>query len=351
VALALLAAGVLLAHALVLGAGWPRDAAPSPPPARALTVRQVAPAAVPLAAPQVPAVLAAVPEAPARRRPPAPLATPAVAPAAEAAPPPDAPALATEAPMPALPSAPLAAPAEMAEPPPLLAVAASLPTQVPGADTAPPTYRTRVPPSAVLQYELRRGALTGAGELRWQRSADAYELSIEGSVFGLTVLSQTSRGGFDAAGLAPVRFVDRRRGRELRAANFQRDRGLITYSGSEARYPLVAGAQDRLSWMIQLAAIVDAEPARFRPGAEVEMAVSGSRGDTDVWTFAVAGVEAIDLAGGGRVERALALRREPRKPFDTHVDVWLDPGRHHLPVRIRLSNDRGAEALEFVLRP
>ena len=37
--------------------------------------------------------------------------------------------------------------------------------------------------------------------------------------------------------------------------------------------------------------------------------------------------------------------------IDTRVEVWLDPGRHHLPVRIRLSNERGGEALDFVLRP
>ena len=150
--------------------------------------------------------------------------------------------------------------------------------------------------------------------------------------------------------MAPLRFVDRRRGRDLRAANFQRDRGLITYSGSSAQYPLPAGAQDRLSWMVQLAAIVEAEPARFRPGEQVEMAVSGSRGDTDVWTFTVSGREAVDIAGA-RLERSLALRREPRKPYDTRVEVWLDPARHHLPARIRLSSERGAEALDFVLKP
>ena len=102
--------------------------------------------------------------------------------------------------------------------------------------------------------------------------------------------------------------------------------------------------------MVQLAAIVEAEPARFRPGEQVEMAVSGSRGDTDVWTFTVSGREAVDIAGA-RLERSLALRREPRKPYDTRVEVWLDPARHHLPARIRLSSERGAEALDFVLKP
>ena len=102
--------------------------------------------------------------------------------------------------------------------------------------------------------------------------------------------------------------------------------------------------------MVQLGAIVDADAARFRTGEQVEMAVSGSRGDTDVWTFTVTGHEAVELAGT-RLDRALVLKREPRKPYDTRVEVWLDPGRHHLPARIRLSSERGGEALDFLLRP
>jgi hypothetical protein len=36
------------------------------------------------------------------------------------------------------------------------------------------------------------------------------------------------------------------------------------------------------------------------------------------------------------VPDALHLRREPRRLYDTTVDVWLDPARQHLPVRARL---------------
>ncbi len=45
------------------------------------------------------------------------------------------------------------------------------------------------------------------------------------------------------------------------------------------------GTQDRLSWMLQLAAIVEAAPERHGPGARVSMFVVGARGDADVWTF------------------------------------------------------------------
>lgn len=368
--LATLVLAVLGVHGLLLAgcsagwsAGWSAQATPA---ARVLSVRHIVqpveapPAAAPLApAPATnvatfaatdaaTAPLAPRPPAATRRSPP-PHAAAAVDPS---------PVAATAAEWPAPPAAPAAAPtpidpptlAAPEEPPLQLAAATTASPSSPSVAEPPPTYRTRVPPSTLLLYELRRGALTGEGELRWQRGADAYEMAIEGSVFGFQVLSQASRGGFDAAGLAPLRFVDRRRGRDVLAANFQRDRGLITYSGSSAEYPLLAGAQDRLSWMVQLAAIVEADPARWRPGQHVEMLVTGSRGDADVWTFTVTGRDAVDIVGA-RLDRTLALRREPRKPYDTRVEIWLDPGRHHLPARIRLSSDRGGDALEFVLRP
>lgn len=343
VALALWATIVLALHGIVL-AGWPLskagvDAAPVP---RALRVRQLA-AAAPARTMVPPTPRAAARPLPAPRprvQPPAPLpdATPAPAPERSAA----------AGPAPAQAVAPAHVDAEPEAPLQLAAAVERVPL---AAGDPPPTYRTRLPPAAALRYELRRGSLSGQGVLRWQPGADGYELTMEGSVLGFQFLAQQSTGGFDAAGLAPQRFVDRRRGRAQQAANFQRERGLITYSGASEQHPLVAGAQDRVSWMVQLAAIVDADPSRWRSGEHIEMAVSGARGDADVWTFTVAGREAVTLVGGARVESALLLRREPRKPFDTRVEVWLDPTRHHLPVRLQLTGARADEALVFVLEP
>ena len=41
---------------------------------------------------------------------------------------------------------------------------------------------------------------------------------------------------------------------------------------------------------------------------------------------------------------------EPRKPYDTHVEVWLDPARHHLPVRAKLTTAPDGSSLELLLR-
>lgn len=227
---------------------------------------------------------------------------------------------------------------------------AALPVTPSAATPAPeiPTYVTRFAPALRLAYDMRRGALSGSAELAWQPSGNAYTLALKTRVLGAEVFGLASRGSFDAAGLAPERFTDSRRGRDRQAANFERAAGRISYSGPSVTQPLPAGSQDRLSWMVQLPAIVDADPARWRPGARLELFVSGARGDADVWTFVVQGRESLSV-GSAPVADALRLTREPRKPYDTQVEVWLDPARHHLPVRARMTVQPGGETLDLRL--
>ena len=362
-ALAGLVAGVLVAHALLL-AGLPAGVGPGDEGgSRVLSARQIAlPPPAPTTSPAqspVAAAPAAAPAAPTRPRaaapaPPAPPAPPTAAaleaPAPAAADPAPPPAEAASSPAPDAAPAVAAAPEAASAPPSPTAAEAPAPAAPAAGGDAPPLYATRLPPAAQLSYELRRGLLTGQGELVWRPGADGYELQIEGIAFGLPLLGWASSGGFDAAGLAPQRFVDRRRGRDVRAANFQRDKGLITWSSVTGEAALAGGAQDRLSWMVQLAGIVTADTARQVPGARVVMQVAGARGDVDLWTFTVLRREAVDVVGS-RVSDTLLMRREPRKPFDTLVEVWLDPARHHLPARLKLSIAGGGDSLEFLLKP
>lgn len=211
-----------------------------------------------------------------------------------------------------------------------------------------PHYRTRLPPAMTLHYEMQRGSLRGSGEMLWRPSADRYELKLEGRVAGLTLLTQVSQGGFDAAGIAPLRFTDRRIRRPQTAANFQREAGKITFSGPVTEYPLPAGAQDRLSWMIQLGAIVAAEPALGAAGAKVVMFVTGSHADAGVWAFRCIGADSVETRAGSVA--AIEFRREPRGPYDTTVEVWLDPKRHHVPVRASLRAGPNDDGLDLRLQ-
>ena len=198
------------------------------------------------------------------------------------------------------------------------------------ADEPIPHYRTHMPPAALLRYDLQRGGLHGSGELLWRPDGDHYELRLDGRVGPLTVLTQVSSGGCDGAGLAPLRFTDKRFRRPVSAANFQREAGKITFSGPATEFALHAGTQDRLSWMLQLAAIVAAEPALRNAGAKVVMGVVGAHADAAVWAFRCVGREPVETAAGA--VDSIRYVRDPRDPYDTTVQVWLDPQHHFLPI-------------------
>jgi hypothetical protein len=139
--------------------------------------------------------------------------------------------------------------------------------------------------------------------------------------------------------------VIRRRGRDSQAANFQRDARKITFSGPTHEVPLLPGVQDRLSWMLQVAAIVQAAPERFVAGSTLTLMVVGARGGADVWRFDVAGFE----DSGGR--RALNMVRQARRPHDTQVEIWLDAASAYLPLRALLTQPEGGAPLELRQAP
>lgn len=314
-AAALLVLGVLALHAWFI-AGAPFGPHAPPPPGRggALQVRMVSPA--------VPAVV----------QPPVP---------ADAAPPADgAPAV---APSPRVPPAPSPVPRPSAAAAAVTAAASTPAVAAPSAaGSAPPLYPTRLPPTGEWAYVLQRNGRGGSARLSWQHDGERYSAQLDSAD---AQLQWQSQGGLDDAGLRPERFVDRR-DRRRDAANFELDAGRIGYSGNGADQPAWRGSQDRLSLLLQLAAILDAR--RYSPAAgEVFVVhVSGARGDAALWRFEVQGPERLVLPDG-RQRFALKLLREPTQPYDTRAEVWTDPAAHHLPLRLRLTN--GAHVLELLM--
>ena len=206
---------------------------------------------------------------------------------------------------------------------------------------------TRVPPSIELLFALQRGADSGQARLSWQADGDRYALSLQATLPSGREIEQMSLGVFDAAGIAPVRLADRKRGRDVRAANFQREHGKVTFSGPRWELPLEAGAQDRLSWLVQLVALAHGTHEGLREGAELAMWVVGARGAASHWRFEVRGSERV--AFDGRDCDTWHLVREPAHPYDTRVEVWLDTSDGHWPLRLRQTQIPGGEALEWSL--
>ncbi len=205
----------------------------------------------------------------------------------------------------------------------------------PARDAEAKVYPTRIARSFTVLYQMQRGGIRGSGEFAWKRTGDAYEAHLKGTVAGLALLNWASRGGFDAAGVAPERYVEKRLTKSAREATFVRSESRIDFSGSAPDIPLVPGAQDRVSWLVQLQAILTADPAKAKAGGQVVIPVVGTRGRAETWIFEASGAESIKTPAG--TLRTQKLTRALRKPDDTRAEVWVEPGRQFLPVRIRLT--------------
>ncbi|MCW5636453.1 MAG: DUF3108 domain-containing protein [Rubrivivax sp.] len=237
----------------------------------------------------------------------------------------------------------------------------------PELEPAPPVYRTAPPSAQTLVFDVFRGGAAGLASLSWRLEGDGrYRLELQGlaasrplePVEGIATGRRSaaalaphwrSDGRLDVAGLAPERFSVWRRGRERHAANFRRDAGLISFAGPSQTWPLLAGAQDRLSWMVQLAAVLQANPSLAQPGAPITMMVVGAHGEAGSWRFRALGDSVLEH-GEHEGLRVLRFVRESTLAHDPHVEVWLAPALQHLPVRMVLSLPSGGESTELRLR-
>jgi hypothetical protein len=343
-ALPVLGVGVTLAHLVTLQQMPAVLAPPDLAQTRAFITRSIVvkPPPSPVAAAPEPAP---APPPPPRRKPrPAPPAEAAPAPAAEAPV-----AMATPEPPPAEVDAAVAPAAQEAasqpEPP---ALAASAPEAVPAPapePAAPPAPATAlalgIPGSVRLKYtltgEAKQQTYHAMGELLWLQDGKTYDARLEYSAFLIGSRVRTSSGKLSERGLEPTRFSDKWRKRDL-AAHFERDKGIVSFSANTPSAPLLPDAQDQLSVLLQLSAMVAGDPARFGAGASLTLPVVGPR-DADVWTFTMQGEELAYLPYDNL--QTLKLTRNPRKEFDQKVEAWLAPSLAYMPVRVRITQPNG----------
>jgi len=221
--------------------------------------------------------------------------------------------------------------------PPNAGVAAALPTfaqtlpeeraSAIGGETVP-IYATVFSEAASARYRVTRGTRAGEGLLAWRPSQGAYRLTFDAPDVGWT---QSSEGAFDAAGLAPRRYLERT-SRSARSTNFDAEAGVVRFSASNARQAWLPGSQDRLGWIVQLGAVIAAEPGLAITGARIVLPVAGVRGEAMRWDFVVRGVEPLETPAGAVA--TVHLAREPASSKDIGIDVWLDPALPALPVRV-----------------
>lgn len=344
-AVALLTAGVVAVHLLALGL-LPSTAGPGrpPPETRFITRTIVTPPPAPVAV--APAPIPAPPPAAVPKPVPRPAPKPRPAPApATAAPEPalEAPAATNADTSPAgaaesTPTEPPTAPPAPTATPPTPAPEAAAP---PEAAPPPPPVPVRVPGSMRLKFAVsgQQGVtpLQGVfGDLSWQQDGQAYDAQLSLTFFFKTLRSQHSVGVLGPTGIEPVRFSDKRKVEV--ASHFVRDQGTVVFSNNAPSVPLLPGAQDRLSVVLQLGALMAADPGRYPTGSALAMQTVGPR-DADIWSFIVGDEEVLALPAGEITARRLV--RTARKPFDDTVEVWVAPALGYAPVRIKQTQSNG----------
>jgi hypothetical protein len=343
--LAALSAAVVLAHLALLQAAPRVLDAPEPLMKRVWSMRTVVlkPVAASPATDPAPKASSAPDPTPAPR-PIRPRVTRYAAPTESSATPPAAQAATVEiASAPAEPPAVAQPPAPVAQSPvsaPTTPAATAEPSQPPRDSAAGTSVAFTVPGSSRLKFNVtalhRKMSYDVNGELLWLHDGTNYEARMEvgGSIMGSRV--QTSSGRIGAQGLAPTRFGDK--SRSHRAAHFDRDAGRVIFSANTPDAALLAGAQDRLSVLMQLASMLAGDPARYPPGTTIPVQTVGPR-DADTWLFTVEGEESLNVANADYA--TLRLIRNPRREFDTRVEAWFAPKLGYLPVRIRLTESNG----------
>ena len=233
---------------------------------------------------------------------------------------------------PAQPPSPAVSAVEKAAP-------AALDTTHASTGTASPLPPAQLPPSARLRYDVAGQAkgfsYSASGQLDWNQDGSTYEARMEVSAFLVGSIVQTSTGRVSATGLAPDRFIDKRR--KEKTTEFDRAAKRIRYNSNARVDPLLAGTQDRISISLQLAGLLNANP-QYVEGQVLSLPVSGSS-STEPWLFAIGPETTLDLPAGPLLTRLLT--RQPRREGDTKVQIWLAPTLENLPVRIRLSESNG----------
>jgi hypothetical protein len=178
-----------------------------------------------------------------------------------------------------------------------------------------------------------------------------YKLRSEARAEGITaliysgVLTQSSEGRLSANGLEPEHYVEKRGRREPRSLEIDRAKRRAKGPGDEP-IPLLDGAQDRLSILVQLGLLARAMPERFVKGAVVQIPeVSLSRVEETGYT--VRGEARLQTETGPL--RTLHLERtSPPARNDARIEVWLGYDHGMLPVRLRVA-DAGGRVLDQIL--
>ena len=185
-----------------------------------------------------------------------------------------------------------------------------------------------------------------SAELAWQIDGSHYAARQSISAFLLGSMEQTSSGQLTEQGLQPLHFSDRRFAKR-RHVHFDWQAQQAHFDPVRESAPIGLGTQDRLSFFMQLAAMLQSMPALRTPGTRIEIPTLGSR-RLQMWTFVVEQAETLELPAG--MLATLRLQRQPQPGDDETAWLWVIPTQGYVPARIRMQ-ERNGDVMNFSLKP
>lgn len=191
------------------------------------------------------------------------------------------------------------------------------------------------------------GNLIAKGALKLSFPApDRYQIELVthavgwAKLFASAPLQAKGEGRLGPGGFLPDRYTHKTpRGKE-EVSTFDYQKEKIFYSSLKEPLLLPKGAQDRLSFMIQLAWMMKVDPERFFLGGSLRIPMAGRNKIEDV-EFMVLDDADVVLPGGVLVPAVHLSSAREGTNYKGRIDVWLDKTDRLLPVRIRFEEVRG----------
>lgn len=159
-------------------------------------------------------------------------------------------------------------------------------------------------------------------------------------LFASAPMTAEARGRLGPGGFLPERYAHKGP-RRSEVTVFDYGKEEIRYESIKEPFPLLKGIQDRLTFMIQLAWMLQANPDQFGLGQTVSLPIAG-RNKVEQVDFVVLSDADLALPGGVVVPALhLSSNRESSR-YSVKIDVWMDRTDRLLPVRVRFEEARGA---------
>lgn len=222
---------------------------------------------------------------------------------------------------------------------------------------APEAYTLALPDSVELKMTLlrtepdsNRAPIYGVGALVWSIEGATYKLSIEAGLdmlfTSINLYRLTSEGSINSFGLAPELSTEARRTRAKTATHFHHEDKTVSFSASSAKLPIQDGAQDKASFLMQLASIGKGEPSQFVAGKEIALQVAEEK-DLSVFVFTILEKEELSTKLGKFSTWHLVRPARPGA-YSSQLDIWFAPDIGWYPIQIRNTESNGTVTTQSV---